>query len=58
VKIFAEEGDQESDSWEDAGFVAEMDRRMAELEGGKVKGYTWDQVKQRTGNSKTQKKRK
>jgi len=58
VKIFAEEGDQESDSWEDAGFVAEMDRRMAELEGGKVKGYTWDQVKQKARNSKTPKKRK
>ena len=51
VKTFAEEQDQESSPWKDAGFVAEMDRRMAEMESGKVKGYTWDEVKHRARNS-------
>jgi len=58
VKTFAEEQDQESSLWKDPGFVAEMDRRMAELESGKVKGYTWDEVKQRARNSTKPKKRK
>ncbi|MBN8853225.1 MAG: hypothetical protein BGO55_13190 [Sphingobacteriales bacterium 50-39] len=58
VKTFAEEQDQEINPWKDAGFVAEMDRRMAELESGKVKGYTWDEVKQRARNSIKSKKRK
>jgi putative addiction module component (TIGR02574 family) len=58
VKTFAEEQDQEFSPWKDAGFVAEMDRRMAELESGKVKGYTWDEVKQRARNSIKPKKRK
>ena len=58
VKTFAEEQDQESSPWKDAGFVAEMDRRMAELESGKVKGYTWDEVKKRATDSIKPKKRK
>jgi len=58
VKTFAEEQDQESSPWKDARFIAEMDRRMTELESGKVKGYTWDEVKQRAQNSIKPKKRK
>ncbi len=33
--------------WEDEAFVTEMNKRSAELESGKVKGYTWEQVKTR-----------
>jgi putative addiction module component (TIGR02574 family) len=58
VKTFAEEQDQESSPWKDVRFVAEMDRRMAELESGKVKGYTWDEVKQRARNEIKPKKGK
>lgn len=58
VKTFAEEQDHESSRWKDAGFVAEMDRRMTELESGKVKGYSWDEVRQRARNSVKPKKRK
>ncbi len=58
VKTFAEEEEKESSPWKDASFVAEMDRRMAELESGKVKGYTWDEVKQRARNSIKPKKGK
>jgi TonB-dependent SusC/RagA subfamily outer membrane receptor len=43
VKTFA--GD-EYNWWDDKEFVAELDRRTAELESGKVKGYTWEEVKQ------------
>jgi len=31
--------------WDDKEFVAEMDKRMEELESGKVKGMSWDEVK-------------
>lgn len=58
VKTFAEERDQEFNPWKDADFVADMDRRMAELESGKVKGYTWDEVKQQARNSIKPKKSK
>ncbi|HEY4206111.1 MAG TPA: addiction module protein [Puia sp.] len=58
VKTFAEEHEQESRPWKDADFVAEMDRRMAELEIGKVKGYSWDEVMQRARNSTKPKSRK
>jgi putative addiction module component len=58
VKTFAGVQDQESSPWKDAGFVAEMDRRMTELESGKVKGYSWDEVRQRARNSVKPKKRK
>lgn len=58
VKTFAEEQDQDSIPWKNPGFAAEMDRRMAELESGKVKGYTWDEVRQRARNSTKPKKRK
>lgn len=53
IKLFEERtakrrsGESKTHTWKDAGFVAEMDRRMAELESGEVNGYTWDEVKQR-----------
>ena len=50
--------DKKSSPWKDAGFVAEMDRRMGELESDKVKGYTWNEVRQRARNSIKPKKRK
>jgi putative addiction module component (TIGR02574 family) len=58
VKTFAEEQESDSNPWKDASFVAEMDRRMAELENGKVKGYTWEEVKQRAKGPAKLKKRK
>lgn len=30
--------------WDDKRYVAEMDRRFAELENGKVKGYTLEEM--------------
>jgi hypothetical protein len=43
------ENDVETDlPWNDKSFVAEIDRRIAELESGKVKGYTWEEVKEQT----------
>jgi len=47
VKTFAEEKEQKYSPWEDENFVAEMDSRIADLESGKVKGYTWDEVKRK-----------
>ena len=44
VKTFA--GEEEYDRWKDKEFVAEIERRTSELESGKVKGYTWEEVKQ------------
>jgi hypothetical protein len=41
VKTFVEEQEHEYNPWKEPGFVAEMDRRVAELESGRVKGYTW-----------------
>jgi putative addiction module component (TIGR02574 family) len=32
------------DHWDDPQFVKEMDRRMEELDSGKVKGIPWEQV--------------
>ncbi len=57
VKTFVEEPEEDLSPWKDADFVAEMDRRVAELESGKVKGYSWEEVKQRARQSvKTKKK--
>lgn len=42
VKTFAEE--QESDLWEDAEFIAELDRRTAEYESGKAKVLTLEEL--------------
>jgi hypothetical protein len=41
VKTFAKE---ETDHWKDENFVAEMKRRASELESGKVKGKSWEEV--------------
>jgi hypothetical protein len=45
VKTFAEE--QESDLWEDSAFIAELDRRTAEFETGKVKVLTLNELEAR-----------
>lgn len=42
VKTFAEE--TEGYKWKDKTFIAEMDRRFAEMESGKVKTYTLEEV--------------
>ena len=40
------------------GFMAEIDKRVAELESGKVEGSSWEEVKQRARKSlKTAKKK-
>ena len=44
--------------WDDAEFVAEMDRRVKALEDGTDKGHTWEEVKaraRRAVNKKTAK---
>jgi len=33
------------DLWEDKGFLKELDRRIQEIETGKITGSTWEQVK-------------
>ncbi len=58
VKAFVEGPEQEINPWKDADFVAEMDRRMVELERGKVKGRTWDEVKQSARQEVKSKKKK
>lgn len=50
VKTFIEEQEQES-FWKDKTFVAEMNRRLAELETNKVQGSTWEDVKQKVRKS-------
>jgi len=35
------------DHWSDEDFVKEMNRRMSELETGKIKGYEWNEVKKK-----------
>ena len=57
AKAFAEEGIND-DIWDDKDFVKEMDRRTKDLESGKVKGYSWDEVKQITRKSLAEIKRK
>ncbi|MBC7874142.1 MAG: hypothetical protein H7Y01_09115 [Ferruginibacter sp.] len=50
VKTFAV-AKEEYDRWNDKDFIAEMNRRTAELESGNVKGYSWDEVKKRARKS-------
>jgi len=57
VKAFAEE-DIDDDIWEDKAFIKELDKRTKELESGKVKGYSWDEVKKITRKSLSEIKRK
>ena len=54
VKTFA----GEEDRWNDKAYIAEMDRRVAEMENGEVKGHTWEDVKQRARQSPKLNKRK
>ncbi len=58
VKTFAEEQVDDFNLWKDEGFVTELDKRMEELESGKVKGYTWEEVKQRARKSVKEKTNK
>ena len=57
VKTFA--GEEES-RWGDKAYIAEMDKRFAEMESGKVKTYSLDQLdkgaRQAYKNSKRKKK--
>ncbi len=43
----AMEPDVPYNKWDDAEFVAEMDRRVKALEDGTDKGFTWEEVKER-----------
>jgi len=43
----ATEPDVPYNKWDDAAFVAEMDRRVTALEDGTDKGSTWEEVKER-----------
>lgn len=45
VKTFVEE--QGNELWEDSAFIADLDRRTAEYESGKVKGITLDELETR-----------
>lgn len=36
---------EKNDLWEDEAFVNEMNRRLEELESGKVKGVSWEELK-------------
>ena len=36
-----------TDHWQDPEFVAEMNRRVEEMESGKVKGSSWEEVHNR-----------
>ena len=55
VKTFA--GEEEL-SWNDKTYIAEMDRRFAELETGKVKGYTLEEMEAGARESYKNQKRK
>ncbi len=57
VKTFAEEG-TEYDYWKEESFVAEMDKRISELESGEVKGISWEEVKKKARHSLKDKKGK
>ena len=54
VKTFA----REETRWTDKSYVAEMDRRFAELESGKVKGITLDELEAGARRSYKSRKRK
>ena len=47
IYTMVEEDIVEYNRWNDRDFVNLMNRRLKELETGKTKGYTWDEVKQR-----------
>ena len=56
VKTFAEEA--ETERWKDKTFIAEMDRRFSEMESGKVKTYTLEEVEAEARQSYKKKKTK
>jgi hypothetical protein len=56
VKTFAEES--EDDMWENGSYINEMNTRFKELERGKVKGYTLDEVEERVRKAYKAKKNK
>ncbi len=56
VKTFAEEA--ETDRWKDKVFMAEMDRRFSEMESGKVKTYTLEEVEAEARQSYKKRKSK
>lgn len=58
AKTFAEEQEQEYSPWKEAVFLAEINKRSAELESGKVQGYSWEEVKQKARQSLKPKKKK
>ena len=47
IYTMVEEDIVEYNRWDDKNFIAEMNKRMKELETGKAKGFKWDEVKQR-----------
>lgn len=52
VKTFVKQQETHySSPLEDSAFVAEMDRRMAELENNEVKGVSWEEVKRKARKS-------
>lgn len=56
VKTFAEEA--EPGMWNDKAFIAEMDRRFSEMESGKVKTYSLEEVEAETRQSYKKRKNK
>jgi hypothetical protein len=50
--------EDEKDHWSDEVFVAEMKKRALELESGKVKGKSWEEVKTNARKSLSQIKSK
>ena len=56
VKTFAEEA--EPGMWKDKAFIAEMDRRFSEMESGKVKTYTPEEVEAEARQSYKKRKSK
>ena len=57
AKAFAEDGGID-DKWNNDAFIKELDKRTGELESGKIKGYTWDEVKKITRKSLSEMKKK
>lgn len=55
AKTFAEE-QQEDERWEDPTFIAEMDKRFAEYESGKMKGITLDELESKARQTYKNKK--
>jgi hypothetical protein len=54
VKTFA----REEAWWDDKAYIAEMDRRFAEMESGKVKGYTLEEMEAGARQAYKNRKRK